>query len=137
MKPVVIDASLAAAFILRVAHGQKLDDILLDAARGDLVLYAPPLLSYEMINIFVIAERQRRITMEQANDARYEFNMLPIQFDDAPAISVRERIHALARRHAITAYDACYLELGQRMKARLMTLDRDLLKLRPQYSWIA
>ena len=137
MNAVVIDASLVAAFILREKRGKKLDAVLLDAAAGKQTLHAPPLLSYEMINILVIAERQKRITPEQALDARHEFELLPIQQDGAPGITVRERTHELAKRHAITAYDACYLELGQRLAARLLTLDRDLLKLKRHYRWIA
>jgi predicted nucleic acid-binding protein len=49
-----------------------------------------------------------------------------IVFDAASAWAVLQRALSLARSHALTAYDASYLELALRLGAGLATFDRKL-----------
>ena len=51
---------------------------------------------------------------------------LQLMTDDTPLESRLETIVALARTHALSAYDACYLELAIRLSLPLATLDRSL-----------
>lgn len=50
---------------------------------------------------------------------------LPIQFDRAAG---SDGVMDLARRHRLTAYDAAYLELAQRERVPLATLDGALMR---------
>jgi predicted nucleic acid-binding protein len=50
---------------------------------------------------------------------------LPFQVDDPPREGT---VFALARRHGLTIYDAAYLELAERKKLPLATVDSALIK---------
>ena len=51
---------------------------------------------------------------------------LPIKLDDETASQAWTTTVGLAERFALSAYDAAYLELAQRHRLPIATLDRDL-----------
>lgn len=99
-------------------------DLLLLAGRHD-VFAAPMLLWAEIRNILIVAERRGRISREQVDQATETIGDLGIVLDAAPS-SVA--VLGLCRRHALTAYDALYLELALRETAELAMLDAALAR---------
>lgn len=114
--PVVVDASLIAALLFAEA-GQS--DARERLARCHPV--APDLLPYELANVAV--NKLRRGLDEAAVRA---------SLDDLSALGIE--LHAIdaavaldvAGRHGLTAYDAAYLALAERLRCPLYTFDRRL-----------
>jgi len=85
----------------------------------------PCLWWFEMRNILVVNERQRRIAESDTAAFLLNLSKLRIRIDRAPDESAVLR---LARTHRLSVYDAAYLELAQREGLPLATLDADLKK---------
>lgn len=117
--PFVVDASVAASWLLpdeqraRAAYARLEHD---DAV-------TPALFWLEMRNLFLMNERRGRIDATMTDRALALLAALPITLDSAPD---GPAIMALARRHRLSAYDAAYLELAQRLNVPLATLDAAL-----------
>jgi predicted nucleic acid-binding protein len=95
-----------------------------DAIASDRAV-VPTLFWFELRNALVMAERRNRITLHQTAAFLADLSILPFEVDDQPReASVLE----FARRHAMTVYDAAYLELAQRKNAPLATVDRALAR---------
>lgn len=121
--PFVLDASVAASWLLPDERPSRSDAAYL-RLDTDLAL-APRIWWFEMRNIFVVKERSGRLDRDTTGEALASLAELPIQIDDG----VNEvSLLQLSRRHRLTAYDACYLELAQRQSIPLATLDRALAK---------
>ncbi len=74
---------------------------------------------FELRNVLLVAERRRRIETRQVRQFLRLFRDLKIIVDRAPD---DQAIFELARAHALTFYDAAYLELAIR-ESELATLD--------------
>jgi len=133
----VLDASILAAFFLREPEACKLDAVLQDCIAGAAEFHAPSLLPYEMTNILLMAVRRSRISDEQRASILLDWELIPVTLHPAPTPQDRARILSLADRHRLSAHDAAYLELAERIQARLLTLDDALLKLKRSSRWIA
>ena len=77
-----------------------------------------------MANLLLGAERRKRITAEKRRELAIAASALRVKVDREP-VSVAA-IDELASRHALTAYDATYLELALRRRLPLATQDRVL-----------
>ncbi len=117
----VLDASTTAAWCLPdendPAADRAFDRLNLEDA------FVPGLWWAEIRNILVVGERRGRI--DAAESARFfsDLDQLPIHIDREPAGDV---VMALARKHALSVYDAIYLELASRLASPIATLDRTL-----------
>ena len=117
---IVIDASVAASWILPGEDGPRLDAVLVKYDR----LLAPHLFWSEIRNVLLVAERRGRIEKAIADVAIEEITKLHFEFDHEPS---SEEVMRLARLYSLSIYDAVYLELAQRHKADLATLDQKLI----------
>ena len=123
MNRFVLDCSVSAAWCLK--------DEASDEARrylellGDGEAFVPPLWTVEMTNVLVLAERKKRVTGEDAALALDLLERLPIVIVEA-GTSVMRRVRAVATRHGLTAYDACYLDLALERQLPLASFDRTL-----------
>lgn len=134
--PVVIDASVAASFLLREPSAETFADVVLQLADGAVELHTPALFIFELTNILAMAERHKRISSGIKQSLFAEVASIPRIDAPIPGLPTIQRIADLAQRHRLTAYDATYLELAERLGATLVTLDSDLLRLRKTYRWI-
>ncbi len=82
----------------------------------------------EVANGLLMAERRKRITSDGVVQAISLVNSLPFEQDEETAEQIPTRTIELARKHALTIYDAAYLELALRRGAILATFDAQLLK---------
>ena len=124
----VVDASLVAHWLLP-DEAAKPGTPTIDGVKGE-ALFAPAIFWYELrifvrgpCNIFIVCERRSRLSPEGTSLALSYVQALDIsidfQHDDALILS-------LARAHALTVYDAAYLELALRKRLPLLTLDTKL-----------
>ena len=121
---IVIDASIALSWCFEDEASEETDAI---AARLiDTGATVPGLFKLEMANILLQAERRGRITPAQVAATIALLDELAIPVDGETADRAWRETLGLARAHALTSYDAAYLELALRRGAALATRDRKL-----------
>ncbi|MGZ9105629.1 MAG: type II toxin-antitoxin system VapC family toxin, partial [Rhodoplanes sp.] len=117
----VLDASTTAAWCFPDESDPAADEAFNRLDRENAAV--PALWWVEIRNILVVGERRGRI--DAAESARFlsDLDQLPIHLDREPA---GDLVMALARKHALSVYDAVYLELASRLASPIATLDRTL-----------
>jgi predicted nucleic acid-binding protein len=81
---------------------------------------------YETANALLMAQRRKRLTEAERIHWMELYRRLPIRTDVALDSDVVWRLHTLAIKYNLSAYDAAYLELAQRRGLGLATVDRPL-----------
>ena len=125
----VLDNSITMRWAFRNGKPEALRYALavLDSFEGADAL-VPALWHLEVANVLLAAERDARVGEADAVSFLARLDGLPILTDSAQPAMVRGQTFMLAREHALSAYDAAYLELAMREKLPLATLDADLRK---------
>jgi predicted nucleic acid-binding protein len=80
----------------------------------------------EVANGLRTAIRRRRINTSFRNDGLAQLARLPIEIDAETNVHAWHATLKLADRYGLTPYDAAYLELAQRRRLPLATLDQRL-----------
>jgi len=93
---------------------------------GELGGLAPMLWPLEAVNGLLVAERRGRLDASRHRRLAGFLHALPITLDAETASQAWTETMHLAVRFGLSAYDAAYLELAQRRKLPLASLDRDL-----------
>ena len=121
----VLDTSATLAFLLddeRDAAAIALSEkIAIDGAT------VPNLWPYEVANSLAVAAKRGRITIQARGEMLMNLTRLDIRIDNADLDEIWLATVALADLYHLTIYDAAYLELAQRMRVPLATLE-DALK---------
>jgi predicted nucleic acid-binding protein len=89
---------------------------------------APHLWHLEVANSLTAAVRRKRVTQAFRDDVLRDLAELNICVDDETAANAWGASVRLADLYGLTLYDAAYLELAQRLRLPLATLDADLAK---------
>lgn len=84
----------------------------------------PSLWWFEVRNVLIVNERRGRIDPIETAGILSDLEALPISIDRTPDSAT---VLAFARTYKLTAYDAAYLELADRLGVPLATLDADLV----------
>jgi len=121
----VLDASLAMAFVLKDEATPETDEILDSLGQGAKA-FTPALWRWEVGNVFLMAERRKRITLAETHRHLTSLRALPVELDDNAWGEAWNVAPILARKHALTLYDATYLELAMRRGLPLGSLDTHL-----------
>jgi predicted nucleic acid-binding protein len=117
--PIVIDASVTMAWCFD-DESTEATDAVLDRLRQDQAL-VPSLWQLDVTNVLLVAERRSRIAESQVARFLDLLSQLPIRVDES-----RHDVNAVlaaGRRHGLSAYDAAYFVLAERLGAPLATLD--------------
>ncbi len=93
---------------------------------GEKGAWVPSIWRLEVANSLQTSVRQRRIDAAFRDKSLQDLLTLNIQTDSDTVTFAWSTTLALAERHNLTTYDACYLELAQRKGMPLATLDKDL-----------
>lgn len=115
---IVVDASIAVAWILPDEHNHSADEVL-DGLRGDYAI-VPSLFWFETRNLFLMAERRGRLGRGEALLSMAQLRGLPLR-DEGMALD--NLVFSLAERHRLSAYDATYLALSFELALPLATAD--------------
>ncbi len=119
----VVDASVSAAWLLPDEANALTTATLRATARAE--VWVPALWLLEMANLLQNAQRRRRIGAAKRAELAQAAAGLRLQVCREPvALTTLDR---LAAEHALTAYDACYLECALRRGLPLATQDEALL----------
>ena len=120
----VVDSSVALTWCFEDERTPATAALLQRVAQSG--AFAPMLWPLEMLNVLATAERRQRISAVQRHHVSGWMHQLPIKLDPETAAQAWTATALLAEQHRLTLYDACYLELAQRMKLPLATLDSAL-----------
>ena len=101
-------------------------DAILDRVRDEGTI-VPALWYWEVANVLVGAQKRGRISERDCTTYLELLSTLPIKTDDAGAAKAWNQTRLLAQLHALSVYDAAYLELALRRSLPLATLDKALL----------
>ncbi|MBI5277995.1 MAG: type II toxin-antitoxin system VapC family toxin [Burkholderiales bacterium] len=127
MKPIVIDPSAAAAWVMPDERLAAANDLYAQARTMPDLFHAPLLWLWEMGNVLVMGHRRKRLTAAEVEQGLELLASALIVFDPAPNPHRRSQIARLSLTHDLTFYDASYLELVLRLNGRLASRDRKLL----------
>ena len=122
----VVDNSVALAWCFEDEQTQPVMDLLDRVAESGAI--APSLWPLEALNGLLMAERRRRLDAKRRQRLAGFLRGLPITLDAETADQAWTATARLAERHRLTLYDAAYLELAQRRRLPLATLDGDLIE---------
>lgn len=120
----VADASISAAWFLPDEATPYTEAAL--QATADRRVCVPALWLLEIGNLLLSAQRRRRITDAKRRELVAHAQALRMDVDREPVAMTT--LDDLAARHALSAYDAAYLELAVRRTLPLATNDAALLK---------
>lgn len=135
-KLIVVDASVLLKTCLRDEEAvQQADELLNDAAAGQLALAAPSLLKYEVSNALRTAVMRGRMSAKDARDALHLILQAPVLYYESDYLA--EQSLVLSLQHGRSAYDSVYLALAQQLGVWFFTGDRRLYNaLSPQLNWL-
>ncbi|MBI4864541.1 MAG: type II toxin-antitoxin system VapC family toxin [Candidatus Riflebacteria bacterium] len=125
MKPtLIVDCSITMAwcFADEGTHetGRILDRLATEAA------LVPAHWFLEVANVLAMAEKRRRISAADSTQFVRLLSVLDIQVDSESGSRTFDHILPLCRSHALSSYDAAYLDLALRRHVPLASLDDDL-----------
>ncbi len=127
----VMDCSIAAALGLPDEASYVADAFLLQMPDDE--VWVPSLWWHEIGNVLATARRRKRISDNDVSGLMQLYDALPIQTDVASGSGMMGRVYRLSIAYDLSAYDAASLELAERKRAGLATLDAKLLQAARDY----
>ncbi|MDR3337689.1 MAG: type II toxin-antitoxin system VapC family toxin [Treponema sp.] len=121
----VLDASFYASLILPDEKDEYVLNFFSTKGKDD-TMYVPHLWWYEMGNILKKAIMRKRIAYLEAQELISMLSALNVITDTEFGGAYAHTLLKLAHDYNLTVYDAAYLELAERKKAVLGTLDGNL-----------
>jgi len=121
----VIDSSLALAWGLPDERSPSADRFW-DHVDPDSQLWTPALWWYEIANALVVVVRRGRLDEKRSQEILSLLGRLPVTTASPPVGDELRRLHSLAVKHGLSAYDAAYLDLSRTLSVDLATLDQRL-----------
>lgn len=83
---------------------------------------------FEVANMVLMAMRRKRIEPAHGRAGLLRIAALEVPVDGQSTGNALDRTFELANVHALTLYDAAYLELAERLRVPLFTNDTDLIE---------
>lgn len=123
---VVLDSSVSLAWVFEDEATEAIDQIFETTVVAGAVV--PGLWRLEVANGLRMAIRRHRIDMVYVGKALDKLEALSIEIDAETNLHAWKATVGLADRYDLTVYDAAYLELAQRRRLPLATLDRKLAR---------
>ena len=121
---VVIDSSVTLAWFFEDERSDETENVLDQVATAGAIV--PSLWRLEIANGFQSALRRKRITVAFRDASLANLRAFPMVVDTETDRHAWGSTLALSERFGLTSYDASYLELAQRLRLPLASLDREL-----------
>jgi predicted nucleic acid-binding protein len=133
---VIIDASVALKWFLPdEEYGQKALQVLDRYMGNEIILGAPSLLEYELVNGLIIAQKRGRVPEETILTAVEGFANLGIRLQNIARLF--DKVIHLSKAHQLSAYDASYLAIADEKGAPFITADEKLFRsVRENLTWV-
>ena len=122
---VVLDCSVTVSWCFE-DESNETSSAVRDSLASGAEAVVPAHWSLEVSNALLTAERRGRLLRAQSTHFLGLLTRLPITTDPETSSLAFGAIVHLAREHALTPYDAAYLELALRVGAPLATFDQQL-----------
>ena len=122
--PVVVDASVAVEYLVRLSLTGPAQALFRTLVDGESELWAPDLVYPESVSAFRRLVRLKAIDGESASRAVDDLLRLPLMIAGTRELAGR----AWELRASLTPYDACYAVLAELLDAPLVTADRKLAR---------
>lgn len=123
----VADSSVGVAWAVLSQSSAATERLLNDVGAGA-PLVVPVLWMFEVANALLVLTRRKRIEPEEYTRARRALSRLTPTVDDEGPRGALGKIADLAEAHALSVYDAAYLELAIRRGLPLASRDAHLNK---------
>jgi len=127
LKTAIIDSSFSGPWFLKDEYSHEAETALSFFLKGSLILWIPSLWLYETTNLLIQAHARSRISDVHLEESFDLISTLSLKIDEPDAM-ISHRIGRLAQQAHLSAYDAAYLELADRLQAPLLTFDRKLVE---------
>lgn len=125
-KDFVLDSSMTLAWCYEGEQTPQTQAVLLRLNSAE--AFVPSLWPLEVTNSLLVGERRGRLTQAKVAQFVAVLESLAIYVDDQTPSHAFGQTLMLARAHALSTYDAAYLELALRRALPLASLDGDLIK---------
>jgi predicted nucleic acid-binding protein len=122
----VLDSSATLAWIYDDERTPAVEFVFDDVIAAG--AWVPGIWHLEIVNGLQTGIRRRRIDLEFRTQTFSDLGKMNIAIDGDTNVFAWNATLALTDRFRLTPYDACYLELAQRLALPLATLDKDLRK---------
>ena len=122
----VLDSSAVLAWVHGDERTPEIEAVFDRAVEEGAIV--PNLWHLEVANSLTVAVRRKRVAQTFRDDVLRDLGELNISVDGDTAANAWSATVRLADLYGLTVYDAAYLELAQRLRLPLATLDRDLAK---------
>jgi len=126
LKPIVIDASAAAAWVMPDERHPAANDLYAQARTTADLFHAPQLWVWEMGNMLVMGLRRQRLSAEDVEQGMALLGAARVVFDAPPNAHRQAQIARLALTHDLSYSDASYLELVLRLNGQLASRNKNL-----------
>lgn len=123
----VIDCSYSSALFLPDENSDNVRIFFLNLKKNDIIL-VPQLWWYETNNVLNISLRRKRLDKADVLRILELINIINIETDSEKGTTFAKNVFEMSQLYNLSSYDAVYLELASRKKAKLMTLDNELIK---------
>lgn len=123
---IVLDSSITLGFLLEDEKSATIEALFERVAVEG--AFVPTLWYLEVANSLNVALRRKRITEEFRDTALADLSIFDIAADRETHLHAWKSTLQLASATGLTVYDAAYLELAQRLRLPLATLDHTLAK---------
>ncbi|MCX7960972.1 MAG: type II toxin-antitoxin system VapC family toxin [Burkholderiales bacterium] len=120
--PFVADNSVVVAWFSRTQATAYTDRLYRRLAKDEVIV--PAVWPYEFANALAVLERRKLLAAALADEIVAKAARLVTRIDTPPAPT--SLLLSLARGHGLSAYDAAYLELAQRLGIELAARDSPL-----------
>lgn len=121
----VLDCSAVLPWVFGDEASDATDLLLEDIVRGE-EAWVPSIWHLEVGNVLLGAMRKRRIDQAGVEAFVSQLRNLGIAVDAETSVRAWDKTLDLAQQHALSAYDAAYLELALRRGCPVATLDKAL-----------
>ena len=126
MTVLVLDASVAVSWCFPAQRTDYSIQVLREVSNAFAVV--PGIWALEVGNALAASERRGYLEDAQLAGFLRDLEELPMQVEHHSPDQAFGRTLELACKHKLSTYDACYLELAERMGLPLATLDKELVR---------
>ena len=128
VKRITVDANVALKWFLDEDCSENARNLLVAFKNGDVNLYAPSILQYEVGNaLWILAAKHSLIGREYAAEAYRRLLALPLQIVQLDPTDLKEAFDRTCEL-LLTLYDASYLVVAARTESQFVSADRELVK---------